>query len=251
MAMRVPQLIGHRGYPQHHPENTLCGLEAAAAAGACWLEIDVQLSRDAVPVVIHDTDLRRTAGVAGSVLDMDYRQLRDVVVDERARLGSVRSAARLPRLAETAEWLGGRPDLTLFVELKPQSLRRHGAVAMLRRVMQDLTPVRERVVLISFRAGAVRAARRAGAACGWVTARWDAAALQRADALAPDFLFCDHRIVPDKTDLPAGPWRWALYDIVDPEAALAWSRRGAALIETWAIGEMLTHPALAGAACGR
>jgi glycerophosphoryl diester phosphodiesterase len=55
------QLIAaHRGYRACYPENTLCALEAAR--GRCdFIEIDVRLSRDGVPVVIHDADLYRTS----------------------------------------------------------------------------------------------------------------------------------------------------------------------------------------------
>lgn len=56
-------LAAHRGARALRPENTLCALEAAA--GRCdFIEFDVRLSRDSVPVVIHDKTLRRTTDVA-------------------------------------------------------------------------------------------------------------------------------------------------------------------------------------------
>ncbi|HEY9197768.1 MAG TPA: glycerophosphodiester phosphodiesterase family protein, partial [Gammaproteobacteria bacterium] len=53
--MKPPILIAHRGYAARHPENTLSALQAAVAAGARWLEFDVQLSADHEPVLLHDT----------------------------------------------------------------------------------------------------------------------------------------------------------------------------------------------------
>lgn len=58
----LPQLIGHRGARAHAPENTLCGLEEARRQGARWVEIDVQLTADGVPVLAHDEDLSRCCG---------------------------------------------------------------------------------------------------------------------------------------------------------------------------------------------
>ena len=251
-AMTIPQLIGHRGYPKYYPENTLCGLEAAAP-GACFMEVDVQLTRDRVPVVMHDAELKRTAGRRGSVLDMDYADLKTVVVDERERLGKAFERAHLPALREVAAWLEAKPELRLFVEIKRASLVRLGRMAVVQRVLDDLSSIMDRAVVISFDYDAVCLAEDAGApSVGWVMGAWDQDSLAALHDLSPDFAFCEYTKIPAGTQaLPAGPWQWALYDIVDPELALAWGQRGAALIETWAIGEMLAHPRLAQRACGR
>src|SRR5690606_18648142 len=52
-AQYRPLRIGHRGASAHAPDNTLAGLEAAARLGADAAEIDVQLTRDGVPVASH------------------------------------------------------------------------------------------------------------------------------------------------------------------------------------------------------
>lgn len=48
------QIIAHRGASATHPENTLAAFEAAIDAGADGIELDVHLSADGVPVVVHD-----------------------------------------------------------------------------------------------------------------------------------------------------------------------------------------------------
>lgn len=58
----LPRIIGHRGAAGIAPENTLAGFRAARAAGARWVEFDVRLSADGVPVVIHDSTLERITG---------------------------------------------------------------------------------------------------------------------------------------------------------------------------------------------
>ena len=85
--MKIPHLIAHCGYAKHYPENTLVALEAALQAGACYIEFDVQLTADRVPVVCHDATLQRTAGLDQHLLSMTATQLASIYVNETARIG--------------------------------------------------------------------------------------------------------------------------------------------------------------------
>ena len=60
-------VVGHRGNAAHAPENTLESFRQALVAGAECLELDVHLSADGVPVVIHDPTLDRTTDATGTV----------------------------------------------------------------------------------------------------------------------------------------------------------------------------------------
>lgn len=60
LATPRPLVIGHRGFPVAAPENTLPSFELALLAGADLVELDYQLSKDGVPVVMHDPTLDRT-----------------------------------------------------------------------------------------------------------------------------------------------------------------------------------------------
>ncbi len=51
--------IAYRGEPVRHVENTLAAISAAIAAGADMVEIDVRLTADGVPVLLHDEALLR------------------------------------------------------------------------------------------------------------------------------------------------------------------------------------------------
>src|ERR1051325_8949095 len=55
-----PLIIGHRGFCQIAPENTLASFQLAIEAGADLVELDYRHSKDGVPVVIHDPELHRT-----------------------------------------------------------------------------------------------------------------------------------------------------------------------------------------------
>ena len=64
-------LLAHRGWASRYPENSRAGIEAALQAGVRSVEIDIQLSGDSVPMVIHDATLERTAGVDRRVSDLN------------------------------------------------------------------------------------------------------------------------------------------------------------------------------------
>lgn len=70
-----PLLLAHRCGGAHAPENTLAGLALAARLGCRAVEFDVMLSRDKIPVLIHDETLMRTAGLPGLVADLNAAQL--------------------------------------------------------------------------------------------------------------------------------------------------------------------------------
>lgn len=70
-----PRIIGHRGARGHAPENTLAGIAEAADQGATWVEVDVKLSRDGVPVLMHDETLAGTTDEAGRVANIDFADL--------------------------------------------------------------------------------------------------------------------------------------------------------------------------------
>ena len=67
--------IGHRGAAGHAPENSAAGIRLAAELGADMVELDVRLSRDGVPVVIHDAHLERVTTGRGAVADHTWEEL--------------------------------------------------------------------------------------------------------------------------------------------------------------------------------
>jgi glycerophosphoryl diester phosphodiesterase len=72
---RPPISIGHRGCAGEAPENTLCSFELALAQGAAILESDVHLTRDGVPVLIHDPLIDRVTNGSGAVAGYTLAEL--------------------------------------------------------------------------------------------------------------------------------------------------------------------------------
>jgi len=71
-----PANLGHRGDTGRYPENTLAAFRAAVEAGAGGLELDVRLTRDGHPVVMHDATVDRTTDGFGAVAGMTLAEVR-------------------------------------------------------------------------------------------------------------------------------------------------------------------------------
>ena len=246
MALSAPVLLAHRGWASRYPENSRIGIEAALRAGVPAVELDVQLSADGVPVVIHDPTLQRTAGISRRVSDLRASELASVSVHEPARLGARFADVPVPLLVEIVELLGDWPQTHAFVEIKRESAESHGVDDTVSAVLDVLAPVCERCVIISFVERAVLTARRVGAfATGWVLNYYDDDARRLADAIAPDYLICDQRKFPaPPASLWSGPWRWGSYEISDVAEALAVIERGVCVIESMAAGDLVSDPRL-------
>jgi glycerophosphoryl diester phosphodiesterase len=118
-----PLIIAHRGASAQAPENTLAAFRRALADGAEGIELDVRLARDNVPVVFHDSTLRRTALREGRLSDFTSSELAEIPVGEWFNLKFPKRALAeyrkitVPTLAELFELM--RPnDLPIYVELK-------------------------------------------------------------------------------------------------------------------------------------
>ncbi|MEJ2513750.1 MAG: glycerophosphodiester phosphodiesterase family protein [Gammaproteobacteria bacterium] len=234
----APVLVAHRGHAAVCPENTLPALDSAVAAGARWLEVDVQLTADGVPVLLHDDDLARTSGQAASVFSMTAADLADVPVGEPARFGDRFSQVRAPTLPEFARWLAGQEGVRGFVEIKTESLERFGRQAVADAVLEAGAPARGRWVPLSYDADVLDILRRRGApAPAWVVREFDDEAAATAADLGVRWLFRNHeRMSPGP--LPAGPWTWVPYEVASVALARDLMARGATWLETMAVARL-------------
>jgi glycerophosphoryl diester phosphodiesterase len=229
-----PTIVAHRGDAEHFPENTLPAFEAAWRGGLRHVELDVQVSADGVPYVIHDAALDRTTNATGDLRLMHAGQLDGIDAGEPARFGRRHAGTPLPRLSSALALMEDFPASQAFVEVKRASLVHHGHARCMEKVLAALAPAAGRCIVISFDAEACRIARAAGVPVGWVVHGDSAERLTTLEALAPDYAFCDHRELPATGALPTGPWRWVIYEVVDAPLALELASRGAAMIESMA-----------------
>lgn len=240
--MTRPQLVAHRGYPEHYPENTLIGIQAAIQAGARKIEVDVQLSADEVPVLFHDRTLQRVCGVKGTIHHVPYDELRSLQPSEFERFGYRYAQVQIPSLAEFRDLLHGYPGVMAFVELKGASIGHFGPTVVLNRVLRELEPVASQAVLISFSFDILLAARRQGfPTVGAILEKWNQRKQPAIAEIRPNYVVCQVELLPRWGKLAADHAKLMVYGVSDAQRALALARRGIAFVETFAIGEMLAQ----------
>lgn len=242
--MPIPQLIAHRGYATRYPENTLLAVEQALRAGARYIEIDIQLSRDHVPMVFHDAELGRTTGAAGRIMDLTSTELTRICADEAQRLDKRFSRIPIPTLETMVSHLTRWSNVVAFVEIKTESTDCFGIPDVVNAVMRAIEPIAERCVIISYCIPVLQFARTVGAAeIGLVLTTYDEESRALAGELGPGYMICNHeKLPPPPTPLWPGAWKWVLYEVTDPELAVSLQERGAEFVETMAIGDVLKHP---------
>lgn len=240
MSLSFPKLVAHRGYTAHYPENSLLAIEAAVKAGAEFIEFDVLLSADGVPVLFHDRDLQRMCGKDGAVHDYSLAELKTFPVSEFHRFGYKYANNRISTLAETAQYLAGQPKVTAFVEIKRQALQQHGVDTVLDRVLQAIEPIQQQAVVISYDIEALLALRKkSDVPVAAVFDDWRERKQPLIKQLSPEYLFTDIHQLPRFGKLKHSPAQLAVYECIDPQQAIRVHQRGIHFVETFAIGEML------------
>lgn len=248
----IPYLIAHRGYPARYPENTLAGVEAAVQAGACFIEVDIQLSARHTPFLCHDDHLGRLTGK-----NLRLSQLEDEIIYTlsvpypRSGFSSTANNEPLSDLLTFCHCLQAWPWVTAFIEIKLESLARFGVVTTVDTIFGVIHPYLKQCVIISFDARAVDFARKQGAErIGWVIPKWNQEHAVIAQLLRPEFLFCNTRRLPHESGKRwQGPWQWVVYTVNNCRMALKYAQEGILLVETDTIGTLLQHSLLKKNAC--
>jgi glycerophosphoryl diester phosphodiesterase len=151
-----PIVFAHRGGAALAPENTMPAFERGLALGADGLEFDVHLSKDGVPVIIHDQTVDRTTNGTGAVADLTAAEL--AALDAGYRFdpdGGFPWRGRGAGVPALRDVLARHTTVPLIIELKtgePQLAQR--VIDMVRAA--GLT---EHVTIGSFHAGALDAVR--------------------------------------------------------------------------------------------
>ncbi|WP_342028666.1 glycerophosphodiester phosphodiesterase [Oceanobacillus limi] len=111
----MTKVIAHRGASKYAPENTLPAFKLAEDMGAEGIETDIQLTKDNVPVLIHDENVKRTTNGTGLVKDYTFHQLKQL--DAGSWYSQTYSGVSILSLEEFLQWAVYKP-LYLNIELK-------------------------------------------------------------------------------------------------------------------------------------
>jgi glycerophosphoryl diester phosphodiesterase len=204
-----PLIIAHRGASADAPENTLAAFALALEQQAGGVELDVQLSADGWPVIIHDDTVDRTSNGSGLVSQMSVAELQSLDLG----LGQT-----VPTLDELFEAFG--PSLLYNVEIKSDGLLRTGlrdtGLEAADRI--EAHHLQSHVLVSSFDPFCVRRARRYLSRTTPVAFLRESRAVQLA-----------HHLLPAEADHP-------YYQLVDAPY-MAWARKRGLRVNVWTVDD--------------
>src|SRR5690625_7581403 len=108
-------IFAHRGASKYAPENTMAAFKFAYELGAEGIETDVQLTKDNIPVLIHDERVKRTTNGTGYIKDLTWNQVKQL--DAGSWFSKKFTGAGIISLDEFLQWIQFKP-LYLNIELK-------------------------------------------------------------------------------------------------------------------------------------
>lgn len=129
--------VAHRGYPAKYPENTMASFKAAVHLNFTHIELDVHLSKDGVPVVMHDHTIDRMTNGQGEIRSFTLAELRKFKVNYMENI---------PTLEEVLLFVRNR--VTVSIEMKDTKLYPNFEERVLSVI--EKTNMMEQVYIISF-----------------------------------------------------------------------------------------------------
>jgi len=176
------KIVAHRGNAAEFRENSLDAIRSALEIGCKYVEFDVRLSQDGVPVLVHDHKLKRIFNRRGTVSDYSAAQLWGFGI------GRLSDAMALVR----------NHGATAFVDLKPDS----------RAAVDAVLPLIGGHTLLSFNLDLLLYARSKGdVSIGWIVTDVGDKVRRRYEKALPDFLFIEQSLVT----APLWPAQWVAY----------------------------------------
>lgn len=147
MPLKLPRIIGHRGCAAYAPENTIEGIHTAADMGVEWVELDVKLTKDHVPVIFHDDTLERTTNGHGPVAGKTYEELMELECG--SWFGDSFTGIKIPTLEEAVDVLIER-NLGLNLEIKPCPGREKETAEIALDQLSQIWDDHDRILISSF-----------------------------------------------------------------------------------------------------
>lgn len=126
-------VTAHRGDSINAPENTIAAFESAIVHFSDWIELDLKQTKDGVIVVMHDSNLKRTAGINKNIWEVTYNEIKDL--DVGAWFSEEFVGEKIPTLDEAIKHIDGRAKLN--IELKPTGHEKDFEQEVVRIIMEN------------------------------------------------------------------------------------------------------------------
>jgi len=137
-TLKLPKLIGHRGVKDLCPENTLESILKAFDLGLSFVEIDVKISKDRVPILLHDDTLDRTTNGSGLAIDHDYENIKKLDAGKFFYKGNTNIF--VPKLEDILS-LCTNYNGSLNIELKPNKKFEKENVYQIYKIIKNINQI--------------------------------------------------------------------------------------------------------------
>lgn len=154
--LKLPKVIGHRGAAAYAPENTIEGIHTAADMGVEWVELDVKLTKDDIPILFHDDTLERTTNGSGVIAEMTYEDIKQL--EAGSWYGDSFAGIKIPTLEEALDALIER-NLGLNLEIKPCPGREKETAEAALDLLSTIWDDHDRLLISSFQHVSLEAAK--------------------------------------------------------------------------------------------
>lgn len=236
--MLTPIFIAHRGYAAAYPENTLIAIDAARQAGAKFVEVDIQLSADYVPVLFHDRDLQRLCQQTGAIHDYTFSQLENFNVTDTEKFPDQYANNKITSLQVFIDYLKEHQELKAFIELKRSMIEKFGEERVLKTLLPLFEDMKEQISFISYNQTILRNIHNnTDYATGIVVDDW--AEYNKEANWQSEWLFCSAEGLPEDNAELEIKSKIAIFEVGNIELANKLLTKGIYYLETFCIKEML------------
>ena len=149
------KVFGHRGFSGEYPENTMLAFRKAVEAGADGIELDVQLTKDLIPVIMHDERVDRTSNGEGFIRDYICEDLKELDCSYPDKFQGKYGVQSIPTLDEYLSWMVNEAThIVTNIELK-NNIYYYGG--MEKKVINMIRKygLEDRIILSSFNGASV------------------------------------------------------------------------------------------------
>ena len=236
--MLNPIFIAHRGYTAKYPENTLIALDAARKSGAKYVEVDIQLSADRIPVLFHDRNLQRLCQQAGAIHDYTFNELENFYVTDSEKFADKYVDNKITSLQIFIDYLKKNPELNAFIELKRSMIEKFGEKCVLEILLPLFDGIKEQISFISYDQAILETIHNTtNYSTGIVVDEWSE--YDRNATWLSEWVFCAAEGLPkDNTELVIEP-KIAVFEVGNIGLAKHLIAKGIVYLETFCIKEML------------
>lgn len=215
--------VAHRGDCENHTENTLESIQAAIDNGIKHIEIDIQLTKEGLPIVFHDNRLKRMFALDQQVANVNFDSISQLPLKtQRSNYNYY-----IPTLSQVITLIKKAPDVTLYVEVKNVNFSHFSYSFVYNCITDCLKTIISQVVIIGFSYRFLRYVKnQSSLSIAYVLPSWAHYSPKMLANLKPEMIFADIDIIPTDARFYAKKEMWIVYEVSRIEQAQQLIKQG-------------------------